>query len=158
MVTNQAYLFLIFTVNGILIGLLFDFFRISRKIIKTSDLMTYIEDIAFWILTGILILYSIFVFNNGELRLFVFLGVLVGALFYMFFISSYVIKINMKIIEICSIPFKLIWKIISKLLLNPITFFIINIRKSFTNFLTKIHQITKKCKKMKIKEGILKNM
>ena len=76
MVTNQIYLFLIFIVNGILIGLLFDFFRISRKVFKTSDKVTYVEDVLFWILTGFIVLYSIFVFNNGELRLFMFLGIL----------------------------------------------------------------------------------
>ena len=42
MVTNQAYLFLIFMVNGIIIGILFDFFRILRKSFKTADLITYI--------------------------------------------------------------------------------------------------------------------
>ena len=63
MVTNQAYLFLIFIVNGIIIGLLFDFFRIIRKVIPTNDIATYIEDILFWILTGASILYSIFVYS-----------------------------------------------------------------------------------------------
>ena len=38
MVANQANLFLIFTINGILIGLLFDIFRILRKKFKTSNL------------------------------------------------------------------------------------------------------------------------
>ena len=72
MVTNQAYLFCIFIINGIIIGILFDFFRILRKTFKTSDLITYIEDSLFWILTGIIILYSIFVFNSGEIRFFIF--------------------------------------------------------------------------------------
>ena len=76
MVSNQAYLFLIFTVNGILIGLLFDFFRIARKVFYTNDFVTYIQDILFWILAGSMMLYSIFVFNNGEIRLFMFLGVI----------------------------------------------------------------------------------
>ena len=44
MVANQANLFLIFTINGILIGLLFDIFRILRKSFKTPDIITYIED------------------------------------------------------------------------------------------------------------------
>lgn len=51
MINNQAELFLIFTINGILIGLLFDFFRILRRSFKTKDIITYIEDILFWILT-----------------------------------------------------------------------------------------------------------
>ena len=100
MVTNQAYLFLIFAVNGIIIGLLFDFFRISRKVFHTNDVTTYIEDVLFWILAGAIVLYFIFTFNNGQLRLFMFLGILLGAFIYMFFISSYIIKINLKIINL----------------------------------------------------------
>ena len=61
MITNQAYLFLIFVINGLLIGLLFDFFRILRLSFKTRDFVTYIEDIIFWIITGIIVLYSIFI-------------------------------------------------------------------------------------------------
>lgn len=57
MITNQAYLFFIFILNGIIIGLLFDFFRILRKTIKTKDIITYLEDFIFWILTGTIILY-----------------------------------------------------------------------------------------------------
>lgn len=53
MIGNQANLFLIFTINGVIIGLLFDFFRILRKSFNTKDFVTYIEDILFWILTRI---------------------------------------------------------------------------------------------------------
>lgn len=161
MVTNQAYLFFIFTMNGILIGLLFDFFRISRKVFKTNDVMTYIEDVLFWILAGAIVLYSIFVFNNGELRLFMFLGIVLGAFFYMIFISSYVIKINVKIINLLKkvfgifmLPFKYIYRILYKLLLKPVNFLIINIRKSFTNFATKMYNNLKRPKKEK---NIVKN-
>ena len=56
MINTQVYLFLIFIINGFIIGLLFDFFRILRKAIKTSDFITYIEDALFWILTGFIIL------------------------------------------------------------------------------------------------------
>ena len=57
MIYTQIYLFTIFLLNGLIIGLLFDFFRILRKAIKTPDVITYIEDALFWILTGFLILY-----------------------------------------------------------------------------------------------------
>lgn len=154
MATNQAYLFFIFIINGIVIGLLFDFFRISRKVFKTNDVMTYIEDVLFWILTGAIVLYSIFIFNNGEIRLFMFLGIVLGAFIYMILISSYVIKINVKIINFLMIPFKFIYKILHKLLLKPVNFLIINIRKSFTNFGIKIYNTLKRPKKEK---NIVKN-
>ena len=138
MVTNQAYIFLIFIANGIVIGLLFDLFRIMRRSFKTSDVMTYIEDILFWILTGILILYSIFVFNNGELRLFMFLAIGIGIITYILLFSSYIIKINvtiinffkkilLKIFGILSLPFRYFYKLIKKLFLKPISFIIIKI-------------------------------
>lgn len=161
MVTNQAYLFLIFSINGIIIGLLFDFFRISRKVFHTNDVTTYVEDILFWILAGAIVLYSIFIFNNGELRLYMFLGIILGAFIYLLFISSYIIKINVKIINmlkkvftIVIIPFKFIYQILHKTFLKPVTFLFINIRKSSTNFGTKIYKNLKIPKKAK---NIVKN-
>lgn len=69
---NQAYLFVVFILNGFLISILFDFFRILRKSFKTNNFATYIEDIIFWIITAFMILYSVFKFSNGELRAFIF--------------------------------------------------------------------------------------
>ena len=100
MVTNQVFLSFIFIVNGIIIGLLFDFFRILRKTFKTKDIVTYIQDILFWILTGIILLYSIFTFNNGEIRLFMFLAIMIGISIYMLIFSSYIIKINVTMINL----------------------------------------------------------
>lgn len=156
MVSNQAYLFFVFIINGILIGLLFDFFRIARKVFNTNDMVTYIEDILFWILAGATVLYSIFVFNNGELRLFMFLGIILGGFIYMLFVSSYIIKINVKIINILKnilgvlfIPFKAIYKILHRLFFKPITFLFINVRKKITNFGTKVYKNLKIPKKQK---------
>lgn len=157
MITNQAYLFLIFTVNGIIIGLLFDFFRILRKTMKTKDIVTYIEDFIFWILTGTIILYSIFTFNNGEIRFYMFFAILLGAITYLLFVSKYVIKINvtiitflkkviLKIVYFVSIPFLFIVKILKKLLMKPVLFCIVNIRNNFTKLGKKIFHFSKKDK------------
>lgn len=159
MVTNQAYLFLIFIANGIIIGILFDFFRILRKAFKTSDMITYIEDLLFWILTGIIILYSIFTFNNGEIRLFMFLAISIGVLVYILLFSSYVIKVNVAIIScikkitikifgFLSVPFKYFYKSIKKIFFRPISFVIINIRKNSTNLFKNIVKISKNAKKI----------
>ena len=98
MITNQAYLFLIFILVGVIIGLLFDFFRILRKSFSTKDFVTYIEDIIFWILAGLILLYSICTFSNGEIRLFMVLGIGIGILIYIVTFSSFIIKVNVSII------------------------------------------------------------
>ena len=98
MIINQGYIFVIFILNGFLIGILFDIFRILRKSFKTKDVVTYIEDILFWIITGVFLLYSVFKFNDGEIRLYMFIAILIGVLLYMLILSSYIVKINVKII------------------------------------------------------------
>ena len=106
MIYTQLQLFFIFLINGLLIGLLFDFFRISRKAVKTADFITYVEDALFWILTGFIILYSIFTYNNGEIRLFMFLAVILGVLIYLMFISKMILNISLSIINIVKKIFK----------------------------------------------------
>lgn len=44
---SQAQIFLLFFIIGIIIGLLFDFFRVLRKTFKTPDFFTTIQDIIF---------------------------------------------------------------------------------------------------------------
>lgn len=149
MVSNQANLFLIFTIEGVIIGLIFDIFRILRKSFKTGDVITYIQDILFWIITGVLILYSIFIFNYGEIRLFMFVGILLGTMIYMLSISRYVIKISVTVIEflkkiilfifkIVNFPFKFIYKTFKKIFTKPILFCIINTKNIIRQIKIKI--------------------
>ena len=49
----QLYTFFIFILVGMLTALIYDLFRILRKIFKTKDFITYLEDIIFWLITRI---------------------------------------------------------------------------------------------------------
>ena len=85
---NQAYSFIIFILNGLIIGLIFDIFRIFRKSFKTPDFITYLQDFIFWIIAGSILLYSIFKFNNGELRLYIFIGITFNNTLGVFYFSN----------------------------------------------------------------------
>ncbi len=124
-ITNQAYLFGIYILCGAIIGIFFDIFRILRKSFKTSDFITYIEDTVFGILTGIFLIFMLFIFNNGQLRLYIFFAIILGILIYMLTISKYFIKINVKIIVTIK---KIITKIIF-VVIYPIKKIIYFIRK-----------------------------
>ena len=136
---NQVYAFAIFILNGFLIGVLFDVFRILRKTFKTWDFITYIQDIIFWILSGLMLLYSIFKFNNGELRIFIFIGVFLGTLLYMLVFSKTLINTSVFIINtikkilnaLIVIPIKFIIKILNKIIYKPTLFLCINLTKIF---------------------------
>lgn len=139
MTENQATLFIIFTLNGFLIGILFDFFRILRKTFKTKDLITNIEDVIFWVITGVIIIYSMCRFSNGEIRLFMILGIAIGVTFYILSISKYVIKYCVFILEILKkitsktfklifFPFKSLFKILRRIMFGTIYIKIINVK------------------------------
>lgn len=136
-IANQAYLFLIYTISGILIGIFFDIFRILRKSFKTLDLFTYIEDFIFGIITGIFLIFMLFGFNGGQLRLYIFIAIILGLLIYMTTISKYFIKISVKIIvTIKNIITKIIYIIV-----YPIKKLILFIRKYILKFILKPFRI-----------------
>lgn len=146
-ILSQLYSLLIFTITGIIIGVFFDIFRILRRSFKTPDIITYIEDVLFWVFTGVFFITVLFKFNNGEIRSYVLLGLILGIIVYMLSISKYFIKINMAIIKIIkkilAYPIRIILKII-----KPFSFIVINIRKIIVDIYNKILKTTKKYKKI----------
>jgi len=118
---SQILVLIAFFITGICISLLFDIFRISRKVFQTPNILIYIEDILFWILTGVIILFTIFTFTTGEVRFYMILTMLFACFIYFITISKYIIKINTKIlcffksiINFLLTPLKKIKKILKK--------------------------------------------
>lgn len=159
MAINQAYLFLIFTLNGIFIGVLFDFFRILRKSFKTVNWLTSIEDILFWILTGLSIIYCMYNFSDGSLRFFMFLGLGLGLLLYMLTLSNFIVKTVVKFIFIIKkflsiivktiiFPFKIILKFLEKILFRPVYLFWVKIQNNMTKKIKNIFFSINKLKKV----------
>ena len=124
---HQLSIFLNFLLTGFIIGILFDIFRILRKSFKNVDWITYLQDILFWILTAIILLYSIFTFNNGILRGYIFLSIISGIIIYLLTISKYFILIFVKILKIILYPIKIFINFVQKQILLPIYSFAKNI-------------------------------
>ena len=108
---NQLYILLSFFLAGISIGILFDVFRITRKSFKTPNIIIYIEDALFWILTGLIILTTTVICTDGQIRLYMILMIITGAFIYFLLVSKYFININVKILKIL--------KSISKFITQP---------------------------------------
>ncbi len=144
---NQLFCLTVFSITGIVIGILFDIFRIFRKSFKTSDIITYLQDILFWILTGFIVLFAIFKFNDGEIRSYIFIGIALGILIYMLTISRFTIKYCVAIVQwikkIISYPISIIIKFSKKIIINPIIKLsrklIPKVKKTKNNLLNKIN-------------------
>ena len=145
---NEIYIFAIFILNGALIGIFFDVFRILRKSFKTPDILTNIEDIFFILISGFIILYTIFRLNNGQIRIYMLIALILGITLYITFISKYFIKLNVNIIKFIKLILKKIlnilffpFKYIIKATMKPISFIFINIQKNIKNAIIKMSKI-----------------
>ncbi len=108
---SQEEIFLLFFIIGIIIGLIFDFFKVLRKSFKTSDMVTFIQDLMFLLISGTLIIFSIIKLNGGEVRFYLFLGIFFGILIYSLTISNLYVIILYEIVKICKRVFGFFSKI-----------------------------------------------
>lgn len=129
MIQNQFWLFVIYFICGIIMSVFLDLFRSTRKVIKTNRIVTYIEDLIYWIIIGVFIIYIIFKINYGELRVYIPFAIITGSLLYFFTISKYIIKFNVFVLSF----FKRIINLFFIKIGNPVYIFIINIKKLVKN-------------------------
>ena len=119
---RQILVFIYFMLVGCSIGFLFDLFRIFRKSFDTSDIITIFEDIIFSLISGSTILLAIFVLNNGEIRNYIIISILIGIITYFKMFSKVFIKYSMKIINLTK-------KVLIKIVINPMKKFKEKVRK-----------------------------
>ena len=100
----QFYIFLTSIYGGLIAGLAYDIYRISRLCFKPKKLATLIEDFLFWIGIGIIFFYLLNKNNWAELRFYIFLGFFGGGILYLSilskFLSPFLIRVFNGIIHI----------------------------------------------------------
>lgn len=122
-VSTQAYIFLCSIVGGMAIALLYDIFRIFRRAVKTGYLAAYAQDLLYWIIAALLMLATIYYSNDGEIRIYQFIGAFIGAVLYVMLFSRivmgsslFIIRVVTKVIKtilfILIYPFRLIHRIL----------------------------------------------
>lgn len=112
-------------------------------------------------------MYSIFVYNNGAIRGYMFLGVFCGATLYMITLSKIFIKVNVCIlnfikqiisilIKIFNFPIKIVMNFLIKVIYKPISFIFIKSNNFIKKYLKKSInslKINNKTKNKEYKEG-----
>jgi spore cortex biosynthesis protein YabQ len=90
-ITIQIKNFLITIFNGMLIGLLFDGYRVLRGIMTPKMLITDLGDLLFWLIATMLVFCTLIFINWGEVRVYIFIGLMIGFVLYMRLFSRYVL-------------------------------------------------------------------
>lgn len=126
---SQQTIFLVSFLGGMLMGFIWDIYRLIRRYITLNKVGTAIGDILYWILNLYLGLNIIVYISWGNIRSFILVGFLLGALLYfcllsqiilkyLCFIADLIIKLIKYIIHVVIYPIKLL-KNKLKILLIP---------------------------------------
>ena len=97
-INQQAFLFLTCVKTGIIMGVIYDLVRVLRKIIYHPNWLVQIEDLLYWVACGCFAFIMIYWRNYGQIRGFVFLGILIGTVLYFSTVSQLFVKIMTQII------------------------------------------------------------
>ena len=119
LIGESLRLFLIMMATGLVIALIYDFFRAIRKATKTAykeiSFVVHIEDVLFVLLSLVIFVFVVVVFNDGEIRGYMILGLLCGILIYWAIISPVsnrlLFWIIYFVIKIVTTPVKIVIKI-----------------------------------------------
>lgn len=139
-VSNQTLIFLQSCLLGIVLGIIYDVFRVIRRAIKVNTIITFIQDFIFFILAAIITFTFFLQQTDGEMRMFVVIGELLGWVVYYLTIGKLVIKISESIIKVIKNIFKLIYNILIKRIIR----IIIKIYSKIKKILIKFKLIQKK--------------
>ena len=116
MIQNQTYVFLCSLFVGVILAVIFDFFRILRRKGNTKNYIVYIQDIIYWIIVTFVIIMSAFITNDGELRGYMFIGYILGAIIYIVTISRYILKSVNKLLDFIEKTLNKIKEILHKIM------------------------------------------
>lgn len=102
----QGYVFLTSIYSGLLIGIVYDVYRVFRYFLKPKKVATWIEDLIFWILIAFIVFLVLIKSTWGELRGYIFFGLFIGAFLYFKVLSEHAYIALIKLFELLSIPFR----------------------------------------------------
>ena len=124
-IRGEAVFFGISILVGMGLVLFYDMFRILRRVIKHGTVWIGIEDLSFWILCTVAVFLLLYNENDGMIRFFAFVGILLGMGVYLTVFSRLVLRFFVWLLSIMlkgmkktgRVLFGPILKIIKKLLL-----------------------------------------
>ena len=91
-VTKQLVEFLEFFAIGLLLAIIFDFFRAYRKFKTPSNRDIIFQDILYFVIATVIVVLGVVSILNSNFRLYVIIAIILGVLIHTYFFSKYSIK------------------------------------------------------------------
>lgn len=126
-ITNNGQLQELFMAGGLgfLLGAFYDVFRVIRLLMRPSDKVVFFQDILFFTLSSVITFLFALAVTGGELRFYLFLGLVTGFSAYYFTVGRAVVRCAKGVISAALwlwnslwkallFPFRLIWRILKR--------------------------------------------
>lgn len=111
--------------------LFYDIIRIFRKSVKPRFAIDFLLDVFFWIICAFVTFCLMLIFSSGQLRWYIFFGLLVGFLIFRFTLSRLIILLSFRIIDLLTRFFSAVNCLLTKIFTKVSIFF----RKIFDFFI-----------------------
>ena len=95
----QERVFIFFFIVGAVLGLAYDLLKVKRRLFFCSNVVLLFDDIIYSLICSVILMISVFVFNNGIVRWFEFVMSGFGFVFYRFTFSRLVLTIMFFVID-----------------------------------------------------------
>lgn len=119
--TEHTQLFLLSCAVGIILGIIYDFFRTFRIIIPHNAVLVMLEDIIFFAVYIIIFISFISAYARGQFRIFYILGNIIGFILYFFTVGRIAVLVIKKLVYLI--------KSILLIILKPFFLLYITVRK-----------------------------
>lgn len=86
----QPLIFMITVYGGMMVGLAYDFYRFIRRVLKKGRWITALLDTLFIITLGAIVVFVMYMANQGDIRLYTFIGFALGFALYIAGISPFI--------------------------------------------------------------------
>ncbi len=94
---------------GVILSVLLDFFKIINMFFTFNKILSFIQDVLYLFLAGVLTFLFLLAVNNGEIRYFVFLGELLGWMAWHNTLGKYFLKFAEILVYFLKKSLKKIW-------------------------------------------------
>ncbi|MCI8652336.1 MAG: hypothetical protein HFF11_01395 [Angelakisella sp.] len=109
-ITEQTSVFLYSLFLGVVLGVFYDVFRITRIAFLVPALLVLLEDLLFFLFSSIVLFGFMLERSYGQIRWFILLGVVLGWVLYYFTLGSLVMKGSARIIAVVGRLLAFLWR------------------------------------------------
>ncbi|SDS78865.1 spore cortex biosynthesis protein YabQ [Paenibacillaceae bacterium GAS479] len=117
---TQGWTMAMMLLSGLLMGTAFDGYRVVSYELRFPRWIMPVLDIAFWVITALAVFRVLYASNEGEVRAYVFLGLLIGICLHYLLFSRAVIKLSKWLIVAMRAIVQFLIRLTDMLLIRPV--------------------------------------